>query len=777
VSKQKQRPKPISPRRTGSAAAIPFLILILARIVAGFFPASMFWGFNFHGFLSDTFVFTLALLSLAAAVPAIAEQLLDAFSKIAARVFPENARQSLVVHAAIAAAFGLACWQFVVPFAFLGDGVHVARALFRYNTGAGLAYGTLWLEPASVLVYNTLIKAFMPVQSGSVSVDISAYTRIFVYVSFILGVLYVFAVLRLSAGVSSIPLRRLAVASGIFGCAGIIFYFGYVEFYAFLYFFGSIFLLAATQEVRLTRFPLWTTISLAAAVIFHLSALVFVPVYLVTLWLWRTSGRVDASEQVASYVKTWTWIMAVVLLVAFGGYLWMDISAGNNYFISLSSDHGYLTLFHPLHLLDVLNNLVLHSPVGLALLVLIVVLRRQIPVQDPRFLIAASSTVVWAALCLAHSAIARDWDVYALLGVSMILTGYFFVENLNTESTRRYCIAQLVVQPLLLVIPWIALNASFEPSLKRYSAITESYAKVLPPEVSLGHLETLRSAFVTAHLPEGEILTVVRCLQLKFDPYECYKLTRAFENSQEASPLMLRAAESALNLIITQPDSIRAKPVGQDEKARATTLNDVYFNLTKAVVHLASEDQKVAFALSALNPLYEKRIKTFDIAAYIGNRYFDAKQYKESLRWFEKALPDSGLATAEGRKSLSYILQGMGIIYANMNEQERSLEYFRRAVSYPDVPAMTWSDYGFAYYTFARFQEAVQPFSRALKLDSSNANALYCLGKIYLHDPARHGSGRYLLAKFLRVEPGSPRARDARKIMDKSPDQLGKMTF
>jgi tetratricopeptide (TPR) repeat protein len=777
VSNKKQTKKSIRTNAAAWSVAVPFLLIILARLAAGIYPQSNLWGFNFQGFLPDAFILPLTLIAIIAAVPAVADHIYALSEKGAAFLFPESRTRSLLVHAAIAVAFGICCRMFLVPFAFLGDGVHVARALFRYNTDAGLAYGTLWMEPLSMFVYNTLIKLFVTTASSESGVNITAYTGVFLYTSFVLGAAYIFGILRASAGISDQPVRRLALVASILGCGGILFFFGYVEFYAFLYLFGTFFLLLATREARQPGFPVWSTALFITAILFHLSALIFLPAYAVTVFLWRRGIRGAGVAESGTSTRGALLLAGGFLLTGFAAYLAMNLTGSNAFFIALTSEKGYLALFSLQHFVDGLNNVFLHSPVGLALIIAGVVYRKQLPLRDPRFVIAATSAVSWLALCFSHSAIARDWDVYALLGVSLALAGYFFVEHLADQPAQRYHLAQLVVQPILLVLPWIGLNASFDLSLQRYSAVTETYATLLPPEVTLGHLETLRSAFVTSRNSEGEIMTVVRGLQLKFDRYECYKLTRAFENARSIDPVMLRAAENVLNLIIMQPDSVRTLPVGQTPNGRATSLNDVYVNLAKAVVRLMPAEQRAPLAVSALLPMYEKGLRTFDIASYIGNRYFDAKQYDESLDWYEKALPDSIHADEEQRASVPMIFHGMGIIYAKKGDEQRSLDYFRRAVRSPGIPAMTWSDYGFACYTFARFQEAVYPFSQALRMDSTNINALYCLGKILLLDPAQNAVGRRLLGKYLTLESNSARAADAREIMNKTPEQLRAMRF
>jgi tetratricopeptide (TPR) repeat protein len=762
-----------APKSTGipAAAFVPISVLILARGIASIYPESAFWGLNFPGFLPDWSLLLLTFLSAIVAVPRAADSILTGLDAAASFLFPTEKRKGLLVHAAIAIACGILFWRLFVPFPFLGDGVHVVRSLLRYNEAAGLSYGTLWNEPLTVLVLNTLIGIFAPGRAGA-EVDVTGYSDVFMIVSYLLGALFVFFVLRMSKHAFPAVRERLMLSAAVFGSAGLLFYFGYIEFYAFLYLFGTLYLLAVLRDSSTRAFPMLSTLLLSLAAAFHLSALVFIPAHILLLWRYfavRQGGAAPSASRMITAV-------AVFAAAAFVFYLWTNLSGGNSFFIPLSSESSGLTLLAPRHLLDVLNNLLLHAPVPVAMFVTFLLLHRR-TIENDGFVVVAIAAVFWLLLCAAHSAIGRDWDVYALLGASLAVGAALAVTQFEEPRLRGWASVQLTVQPLLMVIPWIAVNASFIPSMDRYLALTEAYAKLLPPAVTAGHYETLRSAMHASGNAEGEAVMIARSMELSSDPYDFYKLTRLFESADGITPSMLGIAEAALSKILAYPDSIRDRMVGQGAHGMNQTLDDLYFNMTKAVVRLLPTERRAVWAASACTPLYLRGVRTFDIASYLGNRHFDAKNYGQSIEWFTKALRDTARTTPDRQRSYSSIYHGLGIAYAKANDAEKCLNAFRNAVSYPEANSVTWSDYGFACYTFTRFAESVPAFSQALRGDSSDANALYCLGKILLIDPARHSTGRALLAKFLTMERNTPRAADAKEIMDMPLDRLRATKF
>lgn len=750
--------------------ALPFIVIVLIRTLASFDATSGLWGLNVSGFLSNEVTLVLAVLSLSLAVPTVGMRLNRMVSFTGDALFPEERGKRILVHAVIAGACGILFWKLFVPFSFLGDGVHVVRALFRYAEDAGFSYGTLWNEPLTVLTIVTLIGLFVPHAGGDATVQLQGYTEVFLVVSFVVGAVYVFTVMMIAHRAARTSLQRMALTGSIFGTAGMLFYFGYVEYYAFLYLFGTMFLLVGMVEMQMERFPKFSTIVFACGVAFHLSALVFLPAWVFLLW--RKKFMHDSNGLRKLLIAN-----AIFLTLAFVFYIALNAADANTFFIPLTSETSSFTLLSPQHLLDVLNNLALGAPVSLAMIFCFFVMKKTDYELSRSTVFAVHGVLYWLALCVGHSAIARDWDVYALLGTTIAVAAFAMVLSIKQEHVRSYFLGQLAVQPLILIIPWIAVNTNFFHSLDRFTALTELYVPILPKEVSAGHFETIRSVFSATNNREGEIATIIRVANLTGDPYEYYKLTRAFESATTLSPEMLAALEASLGNILQLPDSVRNAPVGKDEHAQRTTLNEIYVNLVKAATRLMPVETRPGWAENVLKPIIGKERTSFDIAYYLGNRHFAAKQYERAVEWYEKALVDSAARKENHGQTMSYLFNAIGVSWANLGDREKAMDALRKSVRYPETNAVTWSDYGFASYTTMLFGESERAFSEALKRDSTITNALYCLGKIYLIDPAKHEKGRALLTRFLALEQGTPRADDAREVLSMNLSQLRQTTF
>ena len=103
--------------------------------------------------------------------------------------------------------------------------------------------------------------------------------------------------------------------------------------------------------------------------------------------------------------------------------------------------------------------------------------------------------------------------------------------------------------------------------------------------------------------------------------------------------------------------------------------------------------------------------------------------------------------------------------------QTSAIASFLHATTYPSAPSSAWSNLGFALFRSGMFVESAVAFRTTLRMDSSDINALYCLGRLSLLRPATAASGRWLLGRFLLREPRGARSRDAAMLLAASVGQ------
>ncbi|MDT8325389.1 MAG: tetratricopeptide repeat protein, partial [Bacteroidota bacterium] len=119
---------------------------------------------------------------------------------------------------------------------------------------------------------------------------------------------------------------------------------------------------------------------------------------------------------------------------------------------------------------------------------------------------------------------------------------------------------------------------------------------------------------------------------------------------------------------------------------------------------------------------------------------------------------DSLSAPDDDGGALSLLHSRLGIVQFSGTLHEAALVSFQRATTYPAAQASAWSNLGFAHFRMARFQQSIAPFTRALMMDSTDVNALYCLGRMRMARPETAISGRWLLGRFLLLEQGTRRS-------------------
>ncbi|MFA6235540.1 MAG: hypothetical protein WC824_15330, partial [Bacteroidota bacterium] len=134
-------------------------------------------------------------------------------------------------------------------------------------------------------------------------------------------------------------------------------------------------------------------------------------------------------------------------------------------------------------------------------------------------------------------------------------------------------------------------------------------------------------------------------------------------------------------------------------------------------------------------------------------------------KWYRAALRDSLSAPGDGGATLSVIHSRLGIMSFGKGANEASLASFMHATTYRSAPAVVWSNLGFALFRNARFAESARAFTTTLRMDSSDVNALYCLGRLTLGNPATALSGRWLLQRFLIRERNTARSADAERML------------
>ena len=467
------------------------LFLIILRLVCAFYAPPEWWGINYLGFLNPTFVFIISGLSISFLL------FWKRLPKIAWKFTNFIFNKYIIINSIIIASiFTVLFYTYSVPFPILDDGSHVVTTMFRYIVGAD-NFGSLWIE---YLSYK-LIEVFVHINRNSVPDSWHSIISVFQWVSYITGFLYVFFVFYLTNKLKYTNLFKLTLTSGFLFCGGILFYFGYIEYYAPIYLFGTLFILSGLREVG--EFPLWSTIFFVISLPFYMLSIVFFPMLMTLYFLWQRMN-----------IKYIIGIWGVIILACFIFYLSQNQTNDETFFLSWFGWSGWkIGILTAQHLYDIINILLLISPI-IILLPFIFKFKGE---QD--FIFVLSCAVFWFVFLIPTRALlAMNFGMFVFCGMSLTLLVIFLIKKNNV------ILSQVVIQMLLLVIPWIYLNSLFQPSVERFKSITEVYMNLLPKPWVQQYIEKLRKCYVAAGNFNGEITCMTSAINLTNDSYEYAKL-------------------------------------------------------------------------------------------------------------------------------------------------------------------------------------------------------------------------------------------------------------
>jgi tetratricopeptide (TPR) repeat protein len=759
---------PKRPRRPSAAKealpykyVFPLAALILLRVVVSYLPGAALWGLDFLRYVPSPMLFILTGLALLIAFDRRGI-LGNAVEKAAAFVFPESKARRIATLAAFSLAVIAVFSSFNIAYPFLGDGKHVGTTLYRILKGHTEAQAVLWNEPLTHLYYLFAFKTFSPETLTFDHVNLKGFYAVFRWTSYILGSIYVFSVFVLSGNIAKNALQRLALSLGILGCGGMLFYFGYLEYYAFLYLLGTLFLMTGLSDLKKRKAPIKSGIMLGLAIAFHLSAVVFLPAYMYLLADHFKNREAKSAFAPASVLKITMYVMGCCVAI----YLALQFLDIQGFFIPLLPGDALWALLSVQHGFDVLNNLFIHAPFAVAVLVVFQLGKKANAWQSPELQFAGIAGLFWLALIVSHSAIARDWDVYALFGTSIAVMAFLMVQELAEAAARRYYMRQMVLQPILLLIPWLYINYVPAKAEIRFADVTDHYAEILPPDVTTGCYETLREYNANVKDVRDEIYFLSRVIEYDRSPYQYFKLSRTLRKSEQLDAPELAFVGRSMNEILLFPDTVLSAPAGTEGQSALTNLYDVYLMLALDRIKSTPADNRSTLIEQDLNRLVAAGGGGFT-TGFVGGKMYAAIQDNEMARkWYFHALEDSSGARSSIKETVAQLYTVIALSFMQDQRTEESLAYFQKAVSHPTAKATDWSDYGYACYLMKQFDESRDAFEKVIRLNPNDSNALYCLGVMLLDSDGSRERGISFLERYIQLYPKSRKAQELRMLLE-----------
>ncbi len=463
------------------AGYVTFILLIILRLLPILAPESRMWGFNHLVFLPDFYsIFYVCLALLMIVLPLLrfsataGNEITSGFNGI----FFENNRKFLY-RAFFVAAVTVLFVLFRAPTHFLGDG---------YTWLGNLAGKSVmifkWSEGGAALI----LSAFQSILGEKSEYTAKLAYQIISYVSGAGAIWFFFAIAGL---VSEHKIKRLLIFHCLLCSGSLLLFFGYVEHYPLLWITFPGFVFFGLKYSIKGRGLVAALIFLALGIFIHLQIAAYIPAFIYLL-LCRGYG----ADLYRRY-KILFWLVVGAIVVA-GSIFFYEKYTTNLYieniflpaFEGKPVDPDY-ALFSFNHLIDMVNQILLLSPIIILLLVF--------SIKYFGSLFAGKQTIFLTIITLASLgflffidpklAMPRDWDLFSLSAFGLTTLAISLIND-----DQLYVFRKLIVSVLLFMItaplPYLITVLTRETSISYAKYIIE-----LDSKKSYSSAVTLRDYF------------------------------------------------------------------------------------------------------------------------------------------------------------------------------------------------------------------------------------------------------------------------------------------
>jgi hypothetical protein len=305
--------------------------------------------------------------------------------------------------------------------------------------------------------------------------------------NYLLGAFFVYIIMGLlRRGPFSPEIRLWLLVLTLFSST-ILLFFGYVENYTPLVFFGFLYVLVGFMYIH-DRARLWIVVAIFMVTLYtHIQSVLFTP-SLVYMIVWKLTKRRRAMvEKYAGPALTIAFIVGAVA----AGFVGLS-----RYYLPVRGNEESYGLFSSAHLVDVLNEILILMPILLLFAVMAWLNRKrsQGPSGNPDkstgatgwfamtaewhfALLITVPCVVYLFLFKPEIGMARDWDLFTMTSLGLVPLALLVV-NRFFRATRMQTDAGTFSSPAIvlcvtLAVAWVGLNASSARSTARFERILE----------------------------------------------------------------------------------------------------------------------------------------------------------------------------------------------------------------------------------------------------------------------------------------------------------------
>ncbi len=641
-------------------------LIILAHLASSFFPFSRLWGINHLAYFPLGFGFVLTAVFFVLLIPGINSRILSLlripFDWLYHITFDRSKKLWFVVFPLLS--FPL-FWLFRTRTHFLGDGYHIIG-----NLEKGVFF-IKWTEPVETSIYIYLYKLLNPL------LNIDA-TAVYELVSCFYGVIFVFLIFLLVDFLGEDKWEKLFLFCLIIFMGSIQLFLGYAEHYSFSYALIFAFVFLSIKYLKARSNLLLPLLFFGLAVLSHISSSYLLPsAFLLCFLGYNKSGR-------SSFlVKKETWAILFLIMISLIILLYMrehSWTVGKKYVPFTGGDYyapGY-SLFSFPHILDILNQQLLVSPVGFILLISIWVCLKAFHLKDNTsaflfftFLLGIGfNGIMYPGLGMS-----RDWDMFSSTAIGYtILAGYLFTRYARKRVNFRYVSSILIITTAFCTLLWVLLNTSEEKGVARFRNLLD-----LDPKKSRNGHYTLAAYFDKKGLyqeveKENQVqasnfpeLTLV---DRGFEAFSENQIGRALKLCQEALAIEPNFAEA--HFLLGKIHQVQKEyHLAEREYKLAIEFYPIYTDAYVNLGHIYAFSQNLDSAFH----YYQRAVKLHgqdrNVYNNLGNIYSKKKKWKQAAFNYQKAI-DIDPDFAEP-------YYGLGIVFFKQNQIDQAISEFRKA--------------------------------------------------------------------------------------------------
>ncbi len=439
------------------SAYLVTVLLFLIRFVPFFYPDGRFWGINHLIFLPNAFVITYAAIAILAMIMPFFRQsshMSEAFINNFSKIFFES-KYKYIHRLIFIAVISLSCIIFAAPTHFLGDG-YTALSNLASDSGTVLR----WSEKGITFLHSIIQSLLGPKnkQTALLTFQITAILS---------GVISIWFFFLIAEFLSDNKSKRILVFFTSLLSGILLLFFGYVENYPLIW-------IALTGFVYFGLRYLTSGRGLAAGIFFlafglfiHLQMSMLIPAFVFLIFC-RGRG-------LAVFKQYRTLLISLAVAFLIGGFIiFVHIYKTDLYFedifLPLFSSKGFSTTnfaFSGTHLTDIVNELLLLSPIFPALIVLSFNELKHIFKNGVTFflILITLSSFLFVLFIDPKLGMGRDWDLFSFLGFGFTLLLIYSIPKKHFTALRKY-IPTMVIYLIVTAVPYLLINLNRDTSIK-----------------------------------------------------------------------------------------------------------------------------------------------------------------------------------------------------------------------------------------------------------------------------------------------------------------------